>query len=156
VKLLCKAYISILSFEFNNFLWLWIILVKSSWWIWIIKASLWLDSSDLCWPLHSLFQWMRQMWQSDACYASYGVDGSECSFLMYLSEVCSSVTLYRGHFLEKEYECTCADCTSRIFYPRWWIFIENLVKSHFIIIMAYAYLVHGCPMFLGRIPLYYN
>lgn len=32
-------------------------------------------------------EWMRQMWQSDACYASYGVDGSECSFLMYLSEV---------------------------------------------------------------------
>ncbi|XP_062614039.1 alpha-1,6-mannosylglycoprotein 6-beta-N-acetylglucosaminyltransferase A-like isoform X1 [Saccostrea cucullata] len=32
-------------------------------------------------------EWMRQMWQSDPCYASYGVDGSECSFLMYLSEV---------------------------------------------------------------------
>ncbi|KAK3083190.1 hypothetical protein FSP39_016376 [Pinctada imbricata] len=32
-------------------------------------------------------EWMRQMWQSDLCYASYGVDGSECSFVMYLSEV---------------------------------------------------------------------
>ena len=30
------------------------------------------------------------MWQSDPCYASYGVDGSECSFLMYLSEVGNS------------------------------------------------------------------
>ncbi|KAL4217311.1 hypothetical protein ACF0H5_023762 [Mactra antiquata] len=32
-------------------------------------------------------QWMKQMWQSDPCYASYGVDGSMCSFIMYLSEV---------------------------------------------------------------------
>lgn len=32
-------------------------------------------------------QWMRQMWRSDPCYSSYGVDGSECSFVMYLSEV---------------------------------------------------------------------
>ena len=31
--------------------------------------------------------WMRQMWKSDPCYSSYGVDGSECSFVMYLSEV---------------------------------------------------------------------
>ena len=27
------------------------------------------------------------MWKSDPCYASYGVDGSDCSFVMYLSEV---------------------------------------------------------------------
>ncbi|XP_071148602.1 alpha-1,6-mannosylglycoprotein 6-beta-N-acetylglucosaminyltransferase A-like isoform X4 [Mytilus edulis] len=31
--------------------------------------------------------WMRQMWKSDPCYGAYGVDGSECSFVMYLSEV---------------------------------------------------------------------
>ncbi|KAJ8320432.1 hypothetical protein KUTeg_002019 [Tegillarca granosa] len=30
---------------------------------------------------------MKEMWKSDPCYASYGVDGSECSFVMYLSEV---------------------------------------------------------------------
>ena len=33
------------------------------------------------------FQWMRARWTSDPCYAFYGVDGSDCSFLVYLSEV---------------------------------------------------------------------
>ncbi|XP_038607466.1 alpha-1,6-mannosylglycoprotein 6-beta-N-acetylglucosaminyltransferase A [Tachyglossus aculeatus] len=32
-------------------------------------------------------KWMRDMWRSDPCYASYGVDGSTCSFFIYLSEV---------------------------------------------------------------------
>lgn len=32
-------------------------------------------------------QWMRARWTSDPCYAFYGVDGSDCSFLVYLSEV---------------------------------------------------------------------
>ncbi|KAJ8320973.1 hypothetical protein KUTeg_002560 [Tegillarca granosa] len=31
--------------------------------------------------------WMRGMWQVDPCYRSYGVDGSDCSILNYLSEV---------------------------------------------------------------------
>ena len=30
---------------------------------------------------------MRARWTSDPCYAFYGVDGSDCSFLVYLSEV---------------------------------------------------------------------
>ena len=30
---------------------------------------------------------MRDHWRADACYAEYGVDGSECSFRVYLSEV---------------------------------------------------------------------
>nr|CAB3263807.1 alpha-1,6-mannosylglycoprotein 6-beta-N-acetylglucosaminyltransferase A-like [Phallusia mammillata] len=32
-------------------------------------------------------QWMRKMWKSDQCYADWEVDGSECSFYKYLSEV---------------------------------------------------------------------
>ncbi|XP_031419477.1 alpha-1,6-mannosylglycoprotein 6-beta-N-acetylglucosaminyltransferase B isoform X2 [Clupea harengus] len=32
-------------------------------------------------------EWMRARWTSDPCYAFYGVDGSDCSFLIYLSEV---------------------------------------------------------------------
>ncbi|KAF5904010.1 alpha-1,6-mannosylglycoprotein 6-beta-N-acetylglucosaminyltransferase A-like, partial [Clarias magur] len=32
-------------------------------------------------------KWMKDMWRSDACYANYGVDGSICSFFIYLSEV---------------------------------------------------------------------
>ncbi|KAL3854035.1 hypothetical protein ACJMK2_013317 [Sinanodonta woodiana] len=32
-------------------------------------------------------EWMKQMWKSDPCYSNYGVDGSLCSFIMYLSEV---------------------------------------------------------------------
>lgn len=35
----------------------------------------------------SCFQWMRARWTSDPCYAFFGVDGTECSFLIYLSEV---------------------------------------------------------------------
>ncbi|XP_033629093.1 alpha-1,6-mannosylglycoprotein 6-beta-N-acetylglucosaminyltransferase A-like isoform X1 [Asterias rubens] len=31
--------------------------------------------------------WMKEMWSSDPCYKKYGVDGSDCSFLIYLSEV---------------------------------------------------------------------
>lgn len=32
-------------------------------------------------------QWMKDMWRSDSCYTNYGVDGSTCSFFIYLSEV---------------------------------------------------------------------
>ncbi|KAL6102684.1 mgat5b [Pungitius sinensis] len=35
----------------------------------------------------SKMDWMRARWTSDPCYAFYGVDGSDCSFLVYLSEV---------------------------------------------------------------------
>ncbi|XP_072339424.1 alpha-1,6-mannosylglycoprotein 6-beta-N-acetylglucosaminyltransferase B-like isoform X3 [Scyliorhinus torazame] len=31
-------------------------------------------------------EWMRARWTSDPCYAYYGVDGTDCSFLVYLSE----------------------------------------------------------------------
>uniref|UniRef100_A0A8C6P8B6 alpha-1,6-mannosyl-glycoprotein 6-beta-N-acetylglucosaminyltransferase n=1 Tax=Nothobranchius furzeri TaxID=105023 RepID=A0A8C6P8B6_NOTFU len=37
--------------------------------------------------LSSRASWMRTRWTSDPCYAFYGVDGSDCSFLIYLSEV---------------------------------------------------------------------
>lgn len=43
-----------------------------------------------------LFQWMKDMWRSDPCYASYGVDGSTCSFFIYLSEVSNSFVHLRG------------------------------------------------------------
>nr|XP_020865078.1 alpha-1,6-mannosylglycoprotein 6-beta-N-acetylglucosaminyltransferase A isoform X2 [Phascolarctos cinereus] len=32
-------------------------------------------------------KWMKDMWRTDPCYANYGVDGSTCSFFIYLSEV---------------------------------------------------------------------
>uniref|UniRef100_A0A3Q3J8U0 alpha-1,6-mannosyl-glycoprotein 6-beta-N-acetylglucosaminyltransferase n=1 Tax=Monopterus albus TaxID=43700 RepID=A0A3Q3J8U0_MONAL len=35
----------------------------------------------------SKLKWMKEMWRSDSCYANYGVDGSTCSFFIYLSEV---------------------------------------------------------------------
>ncbi|XP_069080776.1 alpha-1,6-mannosylglycoprotein 6-beta-N-acetylglucosaminyltransferase A [Pleurodeles waltl] len=35
----------------------------------------------------SKVKWMKDMWRTDACYSSYGVDGSTCSFFIYLSEV---------------------------------------------------------------------
>lgn len=33
------------------------------------------------------WQWMKEMWKSDPCYSRYGVNGSLCSILIYLSEV---------------------------------------------------------------------
>lgn len=38
------------------------------------------------------------MWRSDPCYASYGVDGSTCSFFIYLSEV-SNLLVFRRETL---------------------------------------------------------
>uniref|UniRef100_H3ANT0 alpha-1,6-mannosyl-glycoprotein 6-beta-N-acetylglucosaminyltransferase n=1 Tax=Latimeria chalumnae TaxID=7897 RepID=H3ANT0_LATCH len=32
-------------------------------------------------------EWMKARWTSDPCYTFYGVDGTECSFLIYLSEI---------------------------------------------------------------------
>ena len=43
-----------------------------------------------------LFQWMKNMWRSDPCYAEYGVDGSTCSFFIYLSEVSGFLCLSGG------------------------------------------------------------
>lgn len=39
------------------------------------------------WPRLASPQWMRARWTSDPCYAFFGVDGTECSFVIYLSEV---------------------------------------------------------------------
>ena len=44
-------------------------------------------------------QWMETMWQSDPCYGQFGVDGSQCSFIMYLSEVGCSCPSDCGKFL---------------------------------------------------------
>lgn len=49
-------------------------------------------------PVLVLFQWMKDMWRSDPCYASYGVDGSTCSFFIYLSEV-SNLYLHKGNII---------------------------------------------------------
>ncbi|XP_049905860.1 alpha-1,6-mannosylglycoprotein 6-beta-N-acetylglucosaminyltransferase A-like [Epinephelus moara] len=32
-------------------------------------------------------KWMKDMWRTDPCYSSHGVNGSLCSFLFYLSEI---------------------------------------------------------------------
>ncbi|XP_059199284.1 alpha-1,6-mannosylglycoprotein 6-beta-N-acetylglucosaminyltransferase A-like [Centropristis striata] len=32
-------------------------------------------------------KWMKQMWKTDPCYSSYGVNGSLCSMLYYLGEI---------------------------------------------------------------------
>ena len=43
-----------------------------------------------------LFQWMKLHWKDDSCYAKYGVDGSECSFRVYLSEFENFCPLVKG------------------------------------------------------------
>lgn len=52
------------------------------------------DKQDECpypsfenWPYcETKIKWMREMWKSDPCYAEWGVDGGNCSVLVYLSE----------------------------------------------------------------------
>ncbi|OBS72070.1 hypothetical protein A6R68_13353, partial [Neotoma lepida] len=39
-------------------------------------------------------KWMKDMWRSDPCYADYGVDGTPCSFFIYLSEYNDSSILW--------------------------------------------------------------
>lgn len=57
------------------------------------QVTLFLFLSDLTYssffPLFFFphLQWMKDMWRSDPCYGNYGVDGSTCSFFIYLSEV---------------------------------------------------------------------
>ncbi|KAI0216419.1 Alpha-1,6-mannosylglycoprotein 6-beta-N-acetylglucosaminyltransferase A [Lamellibrachia satsuma] len=46
--------------------------------------------------------WMRAHWKSDPCYAKLGVDGSECSFQVYLSEVESFCPLLPGRVVKNE------------------------------------------------------
>ncbi|XP_040004991.1 alpha-1,6-mannosylglycoprotein 6-beta-N-acetylglucosaminyltransferase A-like [Xiphias gladius] len=41
-------------------------------------------------------KWMREMWKTDPCYSSYGVNGSLCSILIYLSEIESWCPLLPG------------------------------------------------------------
>ncbi|XP_076443774.1 alpha-1,6-mannosylglycoprotein 6-beta-N-acetylglucosaminyltransferase A-like [Babylonia areolata] len=46
------------------------------------------EEDDQIFPnCRSKLEWMRNMWKSDPCYEAHGVDGSDCSFIMYLSEV---------------------------------------------------------------------
>ncbi|XP_034549996.1 alpha-1,6-mannosylglycoprotein 6-beta-N-acetylglucosaminyltransferase A-like [Notolabrus celidotus] len=41
-------------------------------------------------------KWMQTMWKTDSCYYSYGVNGSLCSILIYLSEIESWCPLLPG------------------------------------------------------------
>ncbi|KAM6979069.1 alpha-1,6-mannosylglycoprotein 6-beta-N-acetylglucosaminyltransferase A-like isoform 1-T2 [Tautogolabrus adspersus] len=41
-------------------------------------------------------KWMKDMWKNDPCYASYGVNGTLCSILIYLSETESWCPLLPG------------------------------------------------------------
>lgn len=45
--------------------------------------------SVICTPDFRVFelQWMSEHWKSDAKYSAHGVNGSLCSFLVYLSTV---------------------------------------------------------------------
>lgn len=49
-------------------------------------------------PTHShthihTHQWMNTFWKSDSCYKKLGVDGTNCSFQIYLSEVRKAYTI---------------------------------------------------------------
>jgi alpha-1,3(6)-mannosylglycoprotein beta-1,6-N-acetyl-glucosaminyltransferase len=49
-------------------------------------------------------RWMSEFWESDPCYAVKGVDGTQCSFVQYLSEVehWCPVLPWRKHLVMKE------------------------------------------------------
>lgn len=41
--------------------------------------------------------WMKKFWKSDSCYSNFGVNGTVCSMLVYLSEVERWCPLFPGH-----------------------------------------------------------
>ena len=57
-----------------------------------------------------LFQWMRQFWKSDPCYEKeHGVNGTICSFIVYLSEASGT---FKWHSEYKLLNCL-HDCSSQ-------------------------------------------
>ena len=40
-------------------------------------------------------QWMMDHWETDKCYAEHGVDGTQCSMQIYLSEVCYIIPYFQ-------------------------------------------------------------
>lgn len=62
----------------------------------------------------SLLQWMKEMWRSDSCYGNYGVDGSTCSFFIYLSEVST--------------QCVCLVCGSHVI-----VFVCNMLLFRLVV-----------------------
>ncbi|XP_040057279.2 alpha-1,6-mannosylglycoprotein 6-beta-N-acetylglucosaminyltransferase A-like [Gasterosteus aculeatus] len=49
-------------------------------------------------------EWMKVSWRSDPCYSRYGVNGSLCSFLIYLSEIESWCPLLPGRVIPADEE----------------------------------------------------
>ncbi|KAF3842902.1 hypothetical protein F7725_001751 [Dissostichus mawsoni] len=45
-------------------------------------------------------KWLSQMWESQPCYAGYGVNGSVCSFVIYLSEAGSDHAVVRENLTD--------------------------------------------------------
>lgn len=64
------------------------------------------------------WQWMKNMWQSDPCYSRYGVNGSLCSILIYLSEV-THLVLHIQSKLFFYYEKNAW---------RWWLWAEGFIS----------------------------
>uniref|UniRef100_A0A3Q3W5T0 alpha-1,6-mannosyl-glycoprotein 6-beta-N-acetylglucosaminyltransferase n=1 Tax=Mola mola TaxID=94237 RepID=A0A3Q3W5T0_MOLML len=49
-------------------------------------------------------KWMKTMWKTDPCYSRYGVNGSLCSILIYLSEVESWCPVLPGRLIPSGFE----------------------------------------------------
>ncbi|CAH1789934.1 unnamed protein product [Owenia fusiformis] len=45
--------------------------------------------------------WMRDHWKTDPCYSTYGVDGTECSFIYYLGEIENWCPKSTGNYAQK-------------------------------------------------------
>lgn len=64
-----------------------------------------LDTLICIFKMFLVSQWMKEMWRSDSCYGNYGVDGSTCSFFIYLSEVSTVCVLPVGECTKPQGKC---------------------------------------------------
>lgn len=91
-------------------------------------------------------QWMIDMWKTDPCYGSHGVNGTLCSILIYLSEVpkllsLSQIIPTQDHFMyignqEIEIVCIFGVCTAATARSLCWCCVK--VES-------------WCPVLPGRV-----
>ena len=62
---------------------------------------------------------MRDHWTMDTCYAEYGVDGSQCSIRVYLSEIEHYCPLIQGRTVRPENETVSSEKVSLLGLYNW-------------------------------------
>lgn len=90
-----------------------------------------------------LLQWMKEMWTTDPCYRSYGVNGSLCSIIIYLSEVTRLLPIYS---IKPDEDHTTYRKMS-LYYSRWYSTMCTFVSFCLCCVKVESW----CPLLPGRV-----